>query len=210
MKHRECNVSISDRLNRQPAPAFGHPITDTWGHGRALQRRRVGWGMGDDSVARAIEQFSDRLNTVAAEAADHRERISAQDVAFRQGVIARMDDLATRVSALELLARTAMVRGVGHGPPKSPPAPQELVEALNSPLTGSPIAVPLDVPGIGPVVVHVDPDPTADAQLEMSGVVTSLRQHRSHIEESRGQHPSHAARVSGGAARGHSERPPGR
>lgn len=121
---------------------------------------------------------------------------------------AEMSEQNTRLAALEVVVVHAcrmMSADTGNRqPPEEDPGrlqvPEELVRALQGVPASATIAVPLDVPGVGGVVAHVDPTGEADPQAQMHGIIAALRPFAMGGPRVR---TSHTAAASGSATSGH-------
>ncbi|MCW2899780.1 MAG: hypothetical protein JWO67_2045 [Streptosporangiaceae bacterium] len=131
----------------------------------------------EDRVTRALDRLDSKLDRIAAGAQDHRSQIAADLASLCKEVRDGMEALNERVATLELAARSAEAIQAAYQPEHAPsePAPPQLVNALRGPNRGAPIAVPLDIPGMGTLVGHIDPAVDVDPDKTWRGVVTAFR-----------------------------------
>jgi hypothetical protein len=141
----------------------------------------------EDPVAQALDRLT-------AELSEQNTQLSKQN---------------TRLAALEVVVGDAYRMmcadtGVVTTPPEEDfgelQVPEELVRALRRMPASATIAVPMNVPGVGDVVAHVDPTGDADPQAQMHGIIAALRPFAMGGPRVR---TSHTASASGSATSGH-------
>lgn len=151
-----------------------------------------------DPVTGALDRLVGKIDQLAKDQQDHRsqnaadlaslsidlqkardevlERVAIDLQAARDEVLDSVSALEERVAVLELAGRsTEVVHADCQRETTVPhPAPPQLVDALHGPARRAPIAVPLEIPGRGTVVAHIDPDPDADPDETMGGIVMAM------------------------------------